>query len=249
MVDWLADETVFGQVDNVLIIGDLNAYDKEDPIDAIKLGPDDTPSTDDDYFDMIHEILGDDAYGYVFDGKVGYLDYALASTSIMDNILDVAIWHINADEPDIIDYDMSFKQDAQDALYEPDKYRSSDHDPVIISLRLNEGPTAVDDVYETDQDVTLDVPAPGVMANDSDPNPNDILWVDVKTEPSHGELTLNDDGSFTYVPDPGFFGVDTFEYYLLALPPEMRSDYMDIGLVTITVNPKYQFFVPLVIND
>jgi len=249
MVDWLADETIFSEVENVLIIGDLNSYDKEDPIDAIKLGADDTAETDDDYFDMIYEILGEDAYGYVFDGKIGYLDYALASTSLMDNILDVVLWHINADEPDIIDYDMSFKKDAQDALYVADKYRSSDHDPVIVSLRMNEGPTAIDDMYETDQDVTLDVPAPGVMANDSDPNPNDFLWVDVRTEPSHGELTLNDDGSFSYVPDPGFFGVDTFEYYLLALPPEMRSDYMDIGLVTITVKPKYQIFLPLTIND
>ena len=249
MVDWLADETVFSQVDNVLIIGDLNSYDKEDPIDAIKVGSDDTLATEDDYFDMIYEILGEDAYGYVYDGKIGYLDYALASTALMDNILDVVLWHINADEPDLIDYDMSFKQDAQDALYAPDKYRSSDHDPVIVSLRLNEGPTAVDDTYETDQEVTLDVAAPGVLTNDSDPNPNDALWVDVRTGPLHGELTLNVDGSFTYVPDPGFFGEDSFEYYLLALPPEMRSDYLDIGLVTITVNPKYQVFIPLTIND
>jgi uncharacterized protein len=45
-------------------------------------------------------------------------------------------WHINADEPSLIDYDMSFKQDAQDALYEPNAYRSSDHDPVIVGLDL-----------------------------------------------------------------------------------------------------------------
>jgi predicted extracellular nuclease len=45
-------------------------------------------------------------------------------------------WHINADEPDIIDYDTTFKRDAQDALYAPDQYRSSDHDAVIVGLRL-----------------------------------------------------------------------------------------------------------------
>jgi uncharacterized protein len=46
----------------------------------------------------------------------------------------VTVWHINADEPDLIDYDMTFKQDAQDALYAPDAYRSSDHDPVIVTF-------------------------------------------------------------------------------------------------------------------
>ena len=44
------------------------------------------------------------------------------------------MWHINADEPDLLDYDMTFKQPAQEALYEPNAYRSSDHDPVIIGL-------------------------------------------------------------------------------------------------------------------
>ena len=46
------------------------------------------------------------------------------------------IWHINADEPDLIDYDMSFKQPAQDALFAPDPFRSSDHDPVIVGLQV-----------------------------------------------------------------------------------------------------------------
>ena len=39
-------------------------------------------------------------------------------------------------KPDLIDYDMSYKQDAQDAIYAPDAYRSSDHDPVIIGLDM-----------------------------------------------------------------------------------------------------------------
>jgi hypothetical protein len=51
-------------------------------------------------------------------------------------ISGVTIWHINADEPDLIDYDTSFKKDAQDAIYAPDAFRSSDHDPVIVGLEL-----------------------------------------------------------------------------------------------------------------
>ena len=48
----------------------------------------------------------------------------------------MTIWHINADEPDLIDYDTSFKRDAQDAIYAPDAFRSSDHDPVIVGLEM-----------------------------------------------------------------------------------------------------------------
>jgi len=138
MVDWLADTTVFGDVDKVLIIGDLNSYDKEDPIDAIKLGSDDSADTEDDYLDMIFEKQGDEAYGYVFDGQIGYLDYALANLALAEHIVDANLWHINADEPDIIDYDNSFKPAEQAALlYAPDAYRSSDHDPVIVTLSFS----------------------------------------------------------------------------------------------------------------
>ncbi len=134
LVDWLANPTYFPDTEKMLIIGDLNSYDKEDPIDAIKLGADDTADTADDYLDMIFEKRGEYAYGYVYDGQTGYLDHALANYAMADSIVDVNIWHINADEPDLIDYDMSFKADAQDLLYAPDAYRSSDHDPVIVTL-------------------------------------------------------------------------------------------------------------------
>ena len=134
LVDWLADPMVFPDVEKTLIIGDLNSYDKEDPIDAIKLGSDDAADTADDYLDMIFEKRGEYAYGYVYDGQTGYLDHALANQAMADSIVDVNIWHINADEPDLIDYDMSFKLPAQDLLYAPDAYRSSDHDPVIVTI-------------------------------------------------------------------------------------------------------------------
>lgn len=141
MVDWLADPEVFGDVEKFLIIGDLNSYDKEDPIDSIKRGADDTAGTDDDFLDMIYEKQGDSAYGYVFDGQTGYLDHALANQALAAFIVDANLWHINADEPDIIDYDNSYKSPEQAALlYAPDAYRSSDHDPVIVTLTFEEVP-------------------------------------------------------------------------------------------------------------
>ncbi len=136
LVDWLASDPTHSGDQDFLIIGDLNSYDKEDPIDAIKAGPDDIAGTADDYTDMVYQFQGEDAYSYVFDGQIGYLDHALASATLAKQITGVTDWHINADEPDLIDYDTSFKLPAQDALYAPDPYRASDHDPVIIGLNL-----------------------------------------------------------------------------------------------------------------
>jgi hypothetical protein len=84
----------------------------------------------------VFDFLGEDAYSYVFDGQIGYLDYQLANSTLVPQVTGTTVWHINADEPDLIDYDTSFKQPAQDAIYAPDAYRSSDHDPVIVGLAL-----------------------------------------------------------------------------------------------------------------
>jgi predicted extracellular nuclease len=135
LLDWLATDPTGSGSDDVLIIGDLNAYDYEDPIDVLHNAG---------YVDLLLAYQGDFAYTYVFDGQLGYLDYALASPALVGEITGADAWHINADEPDILDYDTSFKQDAQDALYEPNAYRSSDHDPVIVGLDLNVAPVCTE---------------------------------------------------------------------------------------------------------
>jgi hypothetical protein len=134
LVDWLASDPTGANDADYLIIGDLNSYDKEDPIDVLLAGG---------YTDLISQYLGEAAYSYVFDGQIGYLDYALASANLLLNqVSGTTVWHINADEPDLIDYDMSFKLPAQDAIYAPDAYRSSDHDPVIVGLYVGPEPNA-----------------------------------------------------------------------------------------------------------
>ena len=113
-------------------MGDLNSYAQEDPIDAVKAGPDDTAGTGDDYANLIA------AYA----GRVRLLvrrSTARPATSITRSPMPAwrrrctgaADWHINADEPDVVDYDTTFKPPAQEALYEPNAYRSSDHDPLV----------------------------------------------------------------------------------------------------------------------
>jgi predicted extracellular nuclease len=136
LVDWLAtDPTGSGDAD-YLIMGDLNSYAMEDPIDAIKAGPDDLAGTYDDSTNLVAKYQGPYAYSYVFDGQAGYLDHALASATLESQVTGAADWHIDADEPDVLDYDTSFKPPAQDALYEPKSYRASDHDPVVVGLDL-----------------------------------------------------------------------------------------------------------------
>ncbi len=140
LVDWLAtDPTSSGDPDS-LIIGDLNSYDKETPIDVLLAGG---------YTDLVYKFLGEEAYSYVFDGQTGYLDHALASAGLTGHISGASIWHINADEPDLIDYEMTFKQDAQDAIFAPDAYRSSDHDPVVIGICEATPPELVIELNQT----------------------------------------------------------------------------------------------------
>ena len=143
LADWLGtDPTGSGDAD-FLVIGDLNSYDKEDPIDVLTAGSDDAAGTDDDYTDLILQFEGERAYSFLFDGQLGYLDYALASQSLLGQVTGATEWHINADEPDLIDYDTEFKQDAQDAIYAPDQYRSADHDAVVVGLALDQTPPEV----------------------------------------------------------------------------------------------------------
>lgn len=141
LVDWLATDPTGSGDPDFLVMGDLNSYAQEDPIDAIKAGADDGAGTGDDFTNLIAQFVGTHAYSFVFDGQSGYLDHALANASIVGQVTGATEWHINADEPDLLDYDTSFKPPAQDAIYEPNAYRSSDHDPVLVGLDLDAPPT------------------------------------------------------------------------------------------------------------
>jgi VCBS repeat-containing protein len=75
----------------------------------------------------------------------------------------------------------------------------------------NDAPAAVNDSYTIQQGQTLNQAAPGVLGNDSDAN-QDAITAILVDGPAHGELTLNANGSFTYVHDTGFAGADSFTY-------------------------------------
>src|SRR5262249_18613196 len=67
------------------------------------------------------------------------------------------------------------------------------------------------DAYSLNQDTVLTIAAPGVLANDTDVD-GDPLTAILVSGPVHGTLTLNADGSFTYTPNAGYVGSDSFTY-------------------------------------
>jgi hypothetical protein len=76
---------------------------------------------------------------------------------------------------------------------------------------VNDAPVAHDDNYTLGAAVVLDIPAPGVLTNDSDPN-GDSLMAILASGPLQGALILNPAGGFNYTPTNHFRGVDTFTY-------------------------------------
>ncbi len=123
---------------DVLVIGDLNSYSEEDPIDILRAGG------------LVK--LDSGGYSYVFDAQTGSLDHALATPSLVAQITNTGVWHINADEPIILDYNLEFKSPLTCTVsclspdyFAPTPFRSSDHDPVLVGMLLDAPTLDIDD--------------------------------------------------------------------------------------------------------
>lgn len=127
LADWLNTDPTDSGSPNHLIIGDMNAYAKEDPVNALRTAG---------FEDLLARFIGHKkAYSYVFNGESGYLDHALSSQALSKQVKGVVSWPINADEPRALDYNVDFKSAAQiESFYSPDAFRSSDHDPLLVEL-------------------------------------------------------------------------------------------------------------------
>ncbi|WP_423831487.1 ExeM/NucH family extracellular endonuclease [Stutzerimonas stutzeri] len=129
LVDWLGRDPTRSYDPDRLILGDLNAYAKEDPINVIRAAG---------YTDLLARFGEGNAYSYVFAGQSGYLDHGLASASLAAQVKDATEWHINADEPRVLDYNLEFKTPRQQSLlYSSEPYRASDHDPLVMGIDLS----------------------------------------------------------------------------------------------------------------
>ncbi|MBC6996508.1 ExeM/NucH family extracellular endonuclease [Neolewinella lacunae] len=128
--DWLAsDPTGTGETDQ-LIIGDLNAYSQEPPIQTMLNAG---------FVNTVRDQAGAGSFpcgsvpSYVFMGEWGSLDHALASASLASKVTGATPWDVNSSEPTALDYDTEFNNPA---LYNRDFYRFSDHDPIVVGLDL-----------------------------------------------------------------------------------------------------------------
>ncbi|HWH30858.1 MAG TPA: ExeM/NucH family extracellular endonuclease, partial [Mycobacteriales bacterium] len=107
---------------DVLLLGDLNAYSQEDPVEVLREAG----------YSSLGERLDPGRYSYVFDDESGSLDHAMSSPSLTPKVTDLAHWSINAVES------FAYQYSGDPALYAADAYRSSDHDPIVLGLDLVE---------------------------------------------------------------------------------------------------------------
>lgn len=115
---WLRTDPTHAGSDLTLIVGDLNAYTREDPVQAL---------VDAGWRDAFAGHR-DTPYSYVYAAQIGRLDHALLSPSLAARLAGAAEWHTNADEPDSRGY--------QERPDDRAVWRSSDHDPLVVGLRL-----------------------------------------------------------------------------------------------------------------
>ncbi|HET6694776.1 MAG TPA: endonuclease/exonuclease/phosphatase family protein, partial [Pedococcus sp.] len=122
LVTFVADLSRKKEESDVVLLGDFNAYTQEDPMEVFrKAGYTDLGSA----FDA-------ERYSYVFDDMSGSLDHALGTASLTGKVTGVAHWNINSVES------FAYQYVGDPALYAPNQYRSSDHDPLVLGLDLVE---------------------------------------------------------------------------------------------------------------
>jgi VCBS repeat-containing protein len=97
----------------------------------------------------------------------------------------------------------------------------------ITITAVNDAPVAANDTYSTTKNTTLNVAAPGVLSNDTDADGDALTAVKV-ANPSHGTVTLNSNGSFTYVPTANYTGTDSFTY-------KANDSKLDSNVATVTI--------------
>jgi Ca2+-binding RTX toxin-like protein len=125
---WINTNPTGGGDGRYVLVGDLNAYALEQPLQYLQ---------GQGFTNLATQFIGTSAYSYVFDGLLGTLDYGLASAGFVEFFTGATDWHINSDEADSFDYNTDFKPASQLTLFDATTpIRTSDHDPFIMGLDL-----------------------------------------------------------------------------------------------------------------
>jgi 5'-nucleotidase len=128
--------------DDVIILGDFNAYTHEDPMQV--------------FYDASFTDLSNGEASYVFGGESGSLDHAVATPSLAARVTGMDVWQINSHES------FAFEYDGHPAFYAPNPYRASDHNPKVIGLNTDAaGPVELQLLGINDFHGRLESPATG----------------------------------------------------------------------------------------
>ncbi len=121
---WLTSDTTDFAADNIVLLGQLHALLREDPVRTL---------LDAGWLDLGADLPTENRYSAVMDGLHGQTHFALGSPALAGKSSGAVIWHTNADEPEAFDY----RATNPAGLYAPDPYRSSGTDPLIVDLRID----------------------------------------------------------------------------------------------------------------
>lgn len=185
---------------DVLFMGDMNAYGRSKPImHFLNSG----------FLDLHTEFHADSSYSYFYNNSVSYIDQALCSESIFRQVTGMSAFHINSDEDDAYNYERS-----SDATM----FRSSDHDPVIVGLRLDSTLSMIYDPYLSDETFSPD----SVTFYYTDPTGHPHMLFDIYSVDGHQIVKP------TAIKFQGEIGETRTYYYSVAesnenLPEELRQ--------------------------
>lgn len=212
---WLDTNPTGTSDGDYVLLGDFNAYYREDPINVLRGAGYQIP-------------FGETTSSYVFDGLIGTLDYAFVNGSLAGQVAGAAHWHINADQAPALDYNRSV-DNAPQTYTRPatwydgtTPYRTSDHDVTLIGLNLappNVAPVAVADTASVAEDAAVTV---DVLANDTDTNAGDTKTLVSVSATAKGATVQIVGGKVVYTADPDAFDLlgpgqsttDSFTYVM-----------------------------------
>lgn len=211
---WLDTNPTGSADDDIVLLGDFNAYFQEDPIDVLR-GAGYTPAFD------------QDSSSYLYDGQSGTLDYAFYSASLTGQVAGAGHWHIGSDEAPALDYNLDSATAAgyarNPAYFDGDTpYRASDHDITLIGLNLrgpNVAPVARADTAAAGEDKSVVI---DVLANDTDANAGDTRTLVSVSATAKGSTVSIVDGKVVYLADGDSFDLladgatatDSFTYVM-----------------------------------
>jgi predicted extracellular nuclease len=123
LVGFADDFATAAGTDKVFLLGDFNAYTREDPMEILYAAG---------YKDLGSELAHEETY--LFGGVVGSLDHVLASSGVFGQVVDADVWNINSVESVALEYSR-YNYNAT-LFYDESPFRSSDHDPLIAGVDL-----------------------------------------------------------------------------------------------------------------